>query len=257
MSVFGSLGVLRDKPIPPPPENGARGYRELPIAFDGAANKEPLVALSEYGVRGENFYAQPRNPPYYLIVPGSIEALMSPGRILSYDDYVSVEMLGRKRCRLSPDHRPLVYKAFKAYSKFLSETGRWDDSDRISSLLQCFQTTKEKDPERFERLRYSKIYVDEVQDYTQGEILLFFYLSRPGDLFLCGDPAQSVVAGVEFRFEEIRSVAHFVAGAERRHLVPQKPLVVNVNFRSHSGILNVAAAACPACSRSSPTALSN
>lgn len=75
MSAFGSLGALRDKPIPPPPENGARGYRALPIAFDGAANQEPLVTLSEYGVRGENFYAQPRNPPYYAIIPGSITTL--------------------------------------------------------------------------------------------------------------------------------------------------------------------------------------
>ncbi|MBK6705804.1 MAG: hypothetical protein IPG56_19990 [Caulobacteraceae bacterium] len=75
MSVFGSLGALRDKPIPPPPEHRARGYRELPIAFSGAANREPLVALSDYGVRGENFYAQPRNPPYYAVIPGSIETL--------------------------------------------------------------------------------------------------------------------------------------------------------------------------------------
>jgi D-alanyl-D-alanine dipeptidase len=75
MSVFSSLASLRDKVIPQPPEGGARGYRELPIAFDGAANGEPLVTLSEYGVRGENFYAQPRNPPYYAIIPGSIETL--------------------------------------------------------------------------------------------------------------------------------------------------------------------------------------
>jgi D-alanyl-D-alanine dipeptidase len=75
MSVFGSLRDLRDKPIPPPPENGARGYRDLPIAFNGAANKEPLVALNAFGVSGENFYAQPRNPPYYAIIPGSIETL--------------------------------------------------------------------------------------------------------------------------------------------------------------------------------------
>jgi len=75
MSVFGPLSALRDRPIPPPPEHRARGYRELPIAFDGAANKEPLVKLSDYGVRGENFYAQPRNPPYYAVIPGSIEML--------------------------------------------------------------------------------------------------------------------------------------------------------------------------------------
>ncbi len=75
MSVFGSLSALRDKPIPRPPEHRARGYRNLPIAFNGAANNEPLVPLSDYGVRGENFYAQPRNPPYYAVIPGSIETL--------------------------------------------------------------------------------------------------------------------------------------------------------------------------------------
>ena len=75
MSVFGSLAALRKKPIPAPPEGGARGYRDLPIAFDGAANSEPLVALGECGVRGENFYAQPRNPPYYSIIPGAIAML--------------------------------------------------------------------------------------------------------------------------------------------------------------------------------------
>lgn len=83
----------------------------------------------------------------------------------------------------------------------------------------------------------------EVQDYTQVEILLFFYISGgPGALFLAGDPAQSVVERTDFRFEEIRSVGYFVAGDARRHLIPEKPKVVNVNFRSHSGILNTAAA---------------
>jgi hypothetical protein len=58
--------------------------------------------------------------------------------------------------------------------------------------------------------------------------------------------AQSVVEGTEFRFEEIRRVGHFVAGAgsdrARRKLVPQKHKTVNINFRSHAGILNTAAA---------------
>ena len=61
----------------------------------------------------------------------------------------------------------------------------------------------------------------------------------PGSLFLAGDPAQSVVEGTGFRFEEVRSVGHYVAG-DRRHLIPEKPKVVNINFRSHSGILNCA-----------------
>jgi hypothetical protein len=71
--------------------------------------------------------------------------------------------------------------------------------------------------------------------------LLFFFLGRgPGSLFLAGDPAQSIVEGTDFRFDEIRSVGYFVAGSNRRHLIPEKPRVVNVNFRSHAGILNCA-----------------
>ena len=71
--------------------------------------------------------------------------------------------------------------------------------------------------------------------------MLFFFLGRgPGSLFLAGDPAQSVVEGTDFRFEEIRSVGYYVAGSNRRHLIPEKPRVVNVNFRSHAGILNCA-----------------
>lgn len=75
MNVFGPLAALRDKPIPPPPDGGAHGYRALPIALDGEANAEPLVHAQTFGIRGENFYAQPRNPPYYAIIPGAIKAL--------------------------------------------------------------------------------------------------------------------------------------------------------------------------------------
>ena len=80
--------------------------------------------------------------------------------------------------------------------------------------------------------------MDEIQDYTQAEIALFFYLGSPGGLFLAGDTAQNVVEGVEFRFEEIRSVC-FSLFKDQKY-VPAKPSTVNVNFRSHSGILNIA-----------------
>jgi D-alanyl-D-alanine dipeptidase len=76
MSAFGSLSGLRGQPIPAPPEGGARGYRDIPNAFEGSANREPLVNAHDYGLSGENWYARPRNPPYYAIIPGSIEALL-------------------------------------------------------------------------------------------------------------------------------------------------------------------------------------
>lgn len=57
---------------------------------------------------------------------------------------------------------------------------------------------------------------------------------------MAGDPAQNVTKGVEFRFNDIRSVGYYVAGGDRR-LIPEKPQTVNVNFRSHSGVLEAAA----------------
>lgn len=48
-----------------------------------------------------------------------------------------------------------------------------------------------------------------------------------------------MVQGTDFRFEEIRSVGYYVAG-NKRHLIPEKPKTVNINFRSHAGILNCA-----------------
>lgn len=75
MSVFGILQHLRGKPIPAPPER--RGYyRDLPIDADGAANKEKLVLAEDFGIKGENFYASPRNPPYYHAIPGAIADLV-------------------------------------------------------------------------------------------------------------------------------------------------------------------------------------
>ena len=54
--------------------------------------------------------------------------------------------------------------------------------------------------------------MDEVQDYLQPEIALFYMLSGPGDLVLAGDTAQNVVEGVDFRFQVIRSVGYCCLG---------------------------------------------
>jgi len=86
---------------------------------------------------------------------------------------------------------------------------------------------------------YDRIYVDEVQDITQAEIGLFFLVSglHPDSLFLAGDPAQAVSEGVDFRFEEVRSVVHMITDGKQRVERWQK---LFQNFRSHEGILKVA-----------------
>ena len=71
---FASLSTYRDKPIPTP--TSARGYRALAIVFDGAANSEPLVRASDHGIAGRNYYASPRNPPYYAAIPGALDDII-------------------------------------------------------------------------------------------------------------------------------------------------------------------------------------
>jgi hypothetical protein len=172
-------------------------------------------------------------------IKGSIEAVMDTRRILSREAFMK---LGKKRCRLMPDDRAIVYNVFEKYQTTLKELNVWDDCERIVALIERTDMAIASDKETFATIHVSKVYVDEVQDYTQAEILLFFKLSGPGDLFLGGDPAQSVVEGVEFRFEDIRSVGYHVADQQGcRYLIPEKPKTLSVNFRSHSGILNVAA----------------
>ena len=172
-------------------------------------------------------------------IKGSIEALTNPNFFISEDEFSSHEHFGKKRCRFSKEQRGFVYKVFLKYQEKMKDYDLWDNCDRIVSLIQRLQSAKTTDPNIFQGdswCKWSKIYVDEVQDYTQAECLLFFYLGGAGNLFLAGDPAQNVVRGVEFRFEDIRSVGYHVAG-DQKDLIPQKPKIVNVNFRSHAGIL--------------------
>ena len=175
-------------------------------------------------------------------IKGSIEAFQSPNGILPRDSFTVVDVLGKNRCRVPAHHREHVYNEFEAYQTYIKEKGLWDECDRVRHLLHKFNDCNKVDSSALDRVRRSRVYVDEIQDYTQIECLVFFYLGGPSGLFLAGDSAQSVVEGTEFRFEEIRSIGYFVAGSDRHELVPQKPKTVNVNFRSHAGILNTAAA---------------
>jgi len=179
-------------------------------------------------------------------IKGSITSVLkcrrAEGRVdgfhRSREEYLE---LGARECRLEMEQRKCAYYAFESYQRYMDAEGTWDECDRaillLNQLLCADETTREK-------LKYDKVYVDEIQDYTQSEIAFFFLLCRQGGLFFAGDPAQSVVEGVDFRFEDVRSVAYYLYKDEKNkdRFIPDKPRTVNVNFRSHAGILNVAAA---------------
>ena len=175
---------------------------------------------------------------------GSVEAALEGG-VLSKAAYLDTAKFGPDRCRLLPAQREEVYALFAQYQALHALHGWWDDMDRGMQLLlphlSALQDgTLGTEPES-SFTKFSKIYVDEVQDNTQVEIALYL-VAVGGDvsaLFLAGDPAQSVVEGVEFRFEEVRSLVYVLC---RQQEALQRPTKLLVNYRSHSGILNCAGA---------------
>lgn len=148
----------------------------------------------------------------------------------------------KDRCRLDPVNRQRVYTLFLWYQEFLQKGNFWDDCDRVFDLLcrsemdanLSFAETDEKEA-------YDQVYVDEIQDSTQAEIVLFFLVSglKYTNLFLAGDPAQSVVEGVDFRFEEVRGIVHMLTNGVSKI---DKAYKLITNYRSHAGILNCATA---------------
>ena len=118
-------------------------------------------------------------------------------------------------------------------------------------------------------------YVDEIQDFTQVETAIIInFCKDPNRLVLAGDTAQNICSGISFRFEDIKSMFYKLneslmkeqevrnkthEGAEisdvalgtkwktqtKRINVPSEKdgtfCHLNLNFRSHDGVLLLAA----------------
>ena len=74
--MFGALTSLRDRPLPDLAFLRAVWEDHRPWPIKEAPGAARLVPASDYGLRGRNFYAHARNPPYWHSVPGSIPDLL-------------------------------------------------------------------------------------------------------------------------------------------------------------------------------------
>lgn len=75
--MFAALAALRDRPIPDltPLRTAKQGYRSIPIDSRDERASDPLLALADLGVKGRNYYAHSRNPPYWQEAEGAVETL--------------------------------------------------------------------------------------------------------------------------------------------------------------------------------------
>lgn len=171
-------------------------------------------------------------------IKGSIEALHTERGFLSLEEYSD---LGRKRAPNFSADREVVYSLFRVYQQLKCSLRMFDEADVVhhvySRLLQI--QVPEWSVHRF--------YVDETQDFTQAELSLLIRCSRdPNGLFFTGDTAQSIMRGIAFRFNDLKSLFFYsqqsyqALGFQSGVQVPNRLYQLTHNYRSHAGILRLA-----------------
>ena len=168
-------------------------------------------------------------------IKGSESALRKGGP-LSLEEYRNV---GDKLAPNFSDYRAIIYDVYKQYQRYRQNqrhsTFLFDECDLVQDLHRRMHKVQD--------VPWSVhcFYIDEVQDFTQAELALFLQCCRdPNSTFFTGDTAQSIMRGISFRFQDLRSLFHRINKKVPQVKVPCKPHTLTVNFRSHSGILGLA-----------------
>lgn len=168
-------------------------------------------------------------------IKGSKRALLK-GSALSLQEYLEI---GNKIAPNFSDERETIYKLYKEYEHYCRQRKHnvllFDECDLVHHIHSRLKIVQD--------LSWSihSFYIDEVQDFTQAELTLYLLCCRhPNSLFFTGDTAQSIMKGVSFRFQELRTIFHEVQNVVPQVRVPKELHKLTVNFRSHSGILELA-----------------
>ena len=170
-------------------------------------------------------------------IKGSKEAIESEEGYLSENKYIE---LGKKRAPNFCAERCKIYALFEEYKKYLKRNRRlllFDECDLVHNLVHrmkktaCLQWT------------FHSVYIDEVQDFTQGELWLILQTCQdPKGFFLTGDTAQTIMSGISFRFEDVKTLFHDLNALYPNIKVEVPPIFhLDLNYRSHSRLLNLAA----------------
>ncbi|KAI3972839.1 hypothetical protein MKX01_019497 [Papaver californicum] len=174
---------------------------------------------------------------------GLIDGRVPDGK-LSKEDYKSLS-LGRVSI-LSMETREMIYDIFIDYEKKKVLNGEFDLSDFVIHLHSLLKNGSYRGDDM------DFVYIDEVQDLTMGQIGLFKYICsnfEEGFVF-SGDTAQTIARGIDFRFQDIRSLFYneFLRDSQSngKGNVKDKEqsriseiFQLNQNFRTHAGVLHL------------------
>ncbi|PWA46871.1 recBCD enzyme subunit RecB, P-loop containing nucleoside triphosphate hydrolase [Artemisia annua] len=173
---------------------------------------------------------------FLMMLDGGLqEGKCSDGR-LSYGGYL---LLAENRSStLTKEKRENVYRLFQAYEKIKSECGEFDLGDFVNDIRHRLSNGK------FEGDQMDFVYIDEVQDLSMRQISLFKYVCPNVDegFLFAGDTAQTIARGIDFRFQDIRSLFfnEFLGTQNIGKGLVSEIKQLKQNFRTHVGVLDLA-----------------
>ncbi|XP_026447497.1 TPR and ankyrin repeat-containing protein 1-like [Papaver somniferum] len=182
----------------------------------------------------------------FIEIISHIKGGIVSGRVLDFhlsrEDYV---LLSEGRVStVSKEQRQMVYDIFLDYEKKKLMKDEFDLADLVIDLHRRLRNGS------YHGEDMDFIYIDEVQDLTMRQISLLKYLcknSMEGFAF-SGDTAQTIGRGIDFRFQDIRSLFYneFLSecGSNGKDKLKEKDQIsdvlhLNQNLRTHSGVLNL------------------
>ena len=148
----------------------------------------------------------------------------------------------RKQSRMDEHQRREIYDLYLNYEKLKKEGSYYDECDLVYNIAGRIAGLNQSAIERMvsegsNLLPIDSLFVDEVQDFTQAELYILAKICHnPNNLFLAGDTAQSIAVGVDFRFTDVRQIFYNHFGG-----IEPKLLQLSHNYRSHAGVLRLAA----------------
>ncbi|CAD8153493.1 unnamed protein product [Paramecium pentaurelia] len=134
---------------------------------------------------------------------------------------------------LSQVQTNLLYKAFEAYEKLKKMYNYYDLLDIVNHIN--YELSQGNDV--IECAHY--LMLDELQDVPRAVLVLLDRMAEFG-LFCCGDNAQNIAKGIGFKFFEVQNCLLSYRGNQRKRKSNLKLFDLNINFRSHNQILQLA-----------------
>ncbi|CAL5025640.1 unnamed protein product [Urochloa decumbens] len=177
-------------------------------------------------------------------IKGGYKATVPYNGKLERVDYVMLS--DRRFSSLNSEMRDKVYDIFLDYESMKRTAREFDLSDFVCSLHSSLVS------EGYNGDLVDFIYIDEVQDLTMSQLALLKYVCRnfkEGFVF-AGDTAQTIARGIDFRFEDVRSLFYtsFLSEIEACNQGTKHGKQVRLtdmfqlsqNFRTHCGVLRMA-----------------